>query len=99
MLPFQRLFMNGQESEPRAGDRLVYDQKSGTLFIHRDEGDVFFQSTVGETLEPRLFIGRGWSRELTRASAELYARIGGLSGRVDDIEGSFPTLQVFEVRE
>jgi hypothetical protein len=99
MFPFQRLFVNGAESGPQAGDRLVYDQTNGTLFIHRDDGEVYFQTQDGDSPEKRLFIGRGWTRDLTKASAELYARLGGLSGHVDAIEGSFPTLHVFEVRE
>lgn len=99
MFPFRRLSMDGKESQPRPGDRLVYDEKNGTLFVHREHGEVLFHPTEGEQPSARLFIGQGWTRDLTRASAELYARLGGLSGRVVSIEGSFPTLHVFEVAE
>jgi hypothetical protein len=97
MFPFQKLFVDGVESGPRAGDRLIYDERNGTLFVHREDGDVLFQPANQSSLSSRLFIGRGWTRELTRASAELYGRLGGLSGQVVAVEGSFPTLQVFEI--
>lgn len=99
MFPFQKLYMDGAESGPRPGDRLVYDETNGTLFVHREEGEVLFQPQDETMLSTRLFIGRGWTRDLTKASAELYARLGGLSGRVVAIEGSFPTLHVFEVAD
>jgi hypothetical protein len=99
MFPFRRLYVDGRESAPRAGDRLVYDETNGTLYVHREDGEVLFQPTNEEKLSARLFIGRGWTRDLTRASAELYARLGGLSGRVVAIDGSYPTLHVFEVAE
>ncbi len=98
MFPFHKLFVDGAESEPQVGDRLIYDERNGTLFVHREDGDVRFQPSDGGPLTTRLFIGRGWTRDLTRASAELYARLGGLSGDVVHVEGSFPTLTVFEVR-
>ena len=97
MFPFRTLYMDGKQTQPRQGDRLVYDEKNGTLFVHRAAGDVFFQPADGTSLSARLFIGRGWTRELTKASAELYARLGGLSGRVLTVEGSVPTLHIFEV--
>jgi hypothetical protein len=97
VFPFQKLYVDGLESAPKAGDRLIYDERNGTLFVHREDGDVLFLPANQATLSSRLFIGRGWTRDLTRASAELYARLGGLSGEVIAVEGSFPTLQVFEV--
>lgn len=99
MFPFRKLYMDGHESKPRPGDRLVYDETNGTLFVHREAGDVFFQPERDSKLSTRLFIGKGWTRDLTKASAELYARLGGLSGRVTPIEASYPTLHVFEVSE
>ncbi len=99
MFPFRRLYMNGRESAAQPGDRLVYDESNGTLFVHRESGDVMFQPNDAEALCARLFIGRGWTKDLTKASAELYARLGGLSGNVVSVEGSFPTLHVFEVGE
>jgi hypothetical protein len=97
MFPFHKLYVDGVESRPRVGDRLIYDERNGTLFVHREDGDVLFLPANQATLSSRLFIGRGWTRDLTRASAELYGRLGGLSGEVIAVEGSFPTLQVFEV--
>lgn len=97
MFPFRKLYVDGFESAPKVGDRLIYDERNGTLFVHREDGDVLFQPHDQTTLSSKLFIGRGWSRDLTRASAELYGRLGGLSGEVIAVEGSFPTLQVFEV--
>ncbi|MDP2341538.1 MAG: hypothetical protein Q8O67_11290 [Deltaproteobacteria bacterium] len=97
MFPFRKLFVSGLESKPRAGDRVIYDERNGTLYVHREEGDVLFQPVDGPELSSRLFIGRGWTRDLTKASAELYGRLGGLSGRVTAVDGSFPTLQIFEV--
>lgn len=99
MFPFKKLFIDDCETMPRVGDRLVYDENSGTLFVHREDGDVLFQADESRLPSARLFIGKGWSRELTGASAELYARLGGLKGSVVEIEGSYPTLQVFEVVE
>lgn len=99
MFPFRKLFVDGRESRPKAGDRLVYDETNGTLFVQREAGDVLFQPDDGAELSTRLFIGRGWTRQLTKASAELYGRLGGLSGRVVPIEGSYPTLHVFEIAE
>lgn len=99
MFPFRKLFIDGTEGTPLPGDRLIYDERNGTLFVHRDDSDVRFQPTDGGALTSRLFIGRGWTRELTKASAELYGRLGGLSGEVAFIEGSFPTLYVFEVKQ
>lgn len=99
MFPFRKLYMGGAESAPRPGDRLVYDETNGTLFVHREEGEVMFQDHESGDPSARLFIGRGWTREMTKASAELYARLGGLSGSVVAVEGSFPTLHVFEVAE
>ena len=97
MFPFRRLFMGGAESKPQPGDRLIYDERNGTLYVHREDGEVLFQPEDQTELSSRLFIGRGWTRDLTRASAELYGRLGGLSGQVVAVEGSFPTLYVFEV--
>lgn len=98
MFRFHKLLVNGQESAPKVGDRLVYDERNGTLYVHREDGEVVFAAE--ELAEPtaRLFVGSSWNRKLTRASAELYARLGGLRGLVAEIEGSFPTLHVYEVR-
>lgn len=97
MLPFRRLTVEGRDSKAMRGDRFVYDQTSGTLFIHRDDGEVLFVPDDGTPPTHRIFIGRDFTRDLARASAELYAQLGGLSGEVAWIEGSYPTLHVFEV--
>jgi hypothetical protein len=97
--PFKTLLVDGVFTRPRAGDRIVYDETSGTMFVHREAGDVSFVTEEAPTPQARLFVGRGWTRALTRASCELYAKLGGLSGAVTEIEGSFPTLHVFEVRD
>ncbi len=94
-VPFAEIYVDGQRSSAQIGDRFIYDQKSGTLLIHRDSADIHFVS--GGKLSARCFVGRDWSRNLTQASAELYARLGGHKGKVAYIEGSFPTLMTFEV--
>ena len=94
-VPFARIFANGESTMPRQGDRFIYDQRNGTLLIHRADADIHFVSPSG--LSQHCFVGREWTRELTQASAELYARLGGLRGQVRFIEGSFPTLITFEV--
>ena len=98
MFRFHKLYVNGQESAPKVGDRLVYDEKNGTLFVHREDGEVVFKAEELAQPAARLFVGKAWNRRLTRASAELYARLGGLRGTVNEVEGSFPTLHVYEVR-
>ncbi len=99
MFPFRQICVDGVEAHPAAGDRLVYDERNGTLFIHRKDGEVTFQLVNDSPPVKRLFIGQGWSVDLTRASAELYARLGGLSGGVLHVEGSLPSLQIFEVTD
>ncbi len=89
--PFRSLLVDGAVGQPQAGDRLVYDERNGTLFVHRDDADVRFVPHEGP-VTARLFLGRAWSRDLNHASAELYARMGGLSGSVEYVEGSFPSL-------
>lgn len=97
MFRFQQLVLNGAETKPEVGDRLVYDERNGTLFVLREDGEVAFRENDDATETSRLFVGKSWTRELTRASAELYARLGGLAGTVHVVEGSFPTLHVYEV--
>lgn len=96
-VPFGRVLVDGQPGEPRVGDRFVYDQNSGTVHVYRDEGDVTFQNVADGNVADRVFVGRAWNRELTEASAQLYARLGGLAGRVVHIEGSHPSLSIYEV--
>ncbi len=97
MFPFRQICVDGVEARAAPGDRLIYDERNGTLFVHREEGEVTFQLLDDAPPAKHLFIGRGWSVDLTRASAELYARLGGLSGAVLHVEGSLPSLQIFEV--
>jgi hypothetical protein len=99
MFRFHELSMNGATTMPQIGDRLVYDEKNGTIFVHREGGEVTFREDKTTGPVSRLFVGKAWTRKLTRASAELYARLGGLKGGVEEIEGSFPTLHVYEVRD
>ena len=96
-IPFQRVYMDGRETVARPGDRFIYDQRSGTLQIFRPDGDISF--LVPETVQPvtKCFVGTHWNVTMTEASAELYARLGGLRGQVARIQGSFPTLITFEV--
>ena len=80
----------------RAGDRIIYDCRNGTLFIHAQDGtDVQF-NVAGQVL-PRCFVGKDWSRAHTRAFAELMARTNGLRGDIAEVEGSFPTLFTFSL--
>lgn len=94
-VPFAETFVDGLRCGAKRGDRFIYDSRNGTLLIHRDSADVQF--AVGGKLSARCFVGRDWSKDLTKASAELYARLGGLKGEVVHIEGSFATLITFEV--
>jgi hypothetical protein len=94
-VPFTQILANGKSTLPRRGDRFIYDQRNGTLLIHRQDADIHFTSPTGPS--QHYFVGREWTRELTRASAELYARLGGLHGHLRFIEGSFPTLITFEI--
>lgn len=96
MFPFRKLFDAESITSPRVGDRFIYDSRSGTLQIYRPEGDVEFE--LPDRTRARLcFVGKDWSEDLTRASAELYARLGGLHGDVQKVDASFPTLVTFEV--
>lgn len=94
-VPFAEVYESGQRSRAQVGDRFIYDRRNGTLLIHRESGDV--QLVDNGRLSTRCFVGRHWTKELTQASAELYARLGGLKGAVVHVEGSFPTLLTFEV--
>lgn len=97
MFPFRKLFDDQKQTSPRVGDRFIYDQSSGTLQIYRPDGDVEFE-LPDQSRARMCFVGKNWTADLTRASAELYARLGGLHGDVVLVEGSFPTLLTFEVR-
>lgn len=98
MLQFKTIFADGSPDRPRSGDRLIYDRRNGTLSLYRPDAELSF--TCDQTGRPvgRLFVGREWSPDLTRATAELYARLGQLDGDVLRIEGSFPTLETWEIR-
>jgi hypothetical protein len=95
--PFEQVFVDGQTTQARPGDRFIYDQRNGTLQIFRPDGDISFQ--VEGALGPveKCFVGTHWSAAMTEASAELYARMGGLRGQVARVQGSFPTLITFEL--
>lgn len=95
--PFERIYMDGRETMAQPGDRFIYDQRSGTLQIYREDGDISFQ--VADTVQPvkRCFVGTHWNAAMTEASAELYARMGGLRGEVARVQGSFPTLITYEL--
>lgn len=96
-IPFQRVYVDGQATQAQPGDRFIYDQRNGTLHIFRADGDISFQ--VSETVQPvsQCFVGTHWNAEMTEATAELYARLGGLRGQVARVQGSFPTLITFEL--
>ena len=64
---------------------------------HRDAGEVLFEARAGDEAGARLFVGREWTPGMTQGAAELYARLGGLAGQVRRLEGSFPTLHMFEI--
>jgi hypothetical protein len=96
MFPFRKLYEEHTVTSPRVGDRFIYDRRSGTLQIYRPDGDVEFE-LEDRSRARHCFVGREWTDDLTKASAELYARLGGLHGDVRKIEGSFPTLLTFEV--
>lgn len=95
--PFERVYVDGLETAARPGDRFIYDQRNGTLQIFREDGDISFQ--VSGALKPvrQCFVGTHWSAAMTEASAELYARMGGMRGQVARVQGSFPTLITFEL--
>lgn len=96
-MEFTRILADGEKDRPRAGDRLIYNKTSGTLSVYRESAEVFF--ATDDTPEPKehVFVGRDWGTDLTRATAELYARLGELDGHVVRIEGSFPTLETWEI--
>jgi hypothetical protein len=94
---FRDIFADGKPDRPRPGDRLIYDQKNGTLSLYRIDADLTF-GVEGETAPvSRTFVGLDWSIAHTKAIAELFAKLGQLEGEVVHIEGSFPTLVTFEV--
>lgn len=97
MLPFQRVFVEDAPTKPKTGDRFIYDRRSGTLQVHREDGDITFLMHDDSAPSRFCFVGRDWSEELTAECAALYARLGGLRGEVLRIEGSFPSLVTFEV--
>ncbi|MBI1947931.1 MAG: hypothetical protein HYS27_19735 [Deltaproteobacteria bacterium] len=97
MFQYSRLYQEGVVTLPRVGDRLVYDESNGTLIVQRDDAELMFAPQEHASPTARLFVGKAWTRKLTRASAELYARLGGLEGTVEAIEGSYSTLHVYEI--
>ncbi len=97
MIPFAKIYANGEPTQARVGDRFVYDERNGTLHVFRIEANIEFEVTAGAGRASRCFVGPDWSRPLTQSCAELYARMGGLKGEVAFVDGSFPTLAVFEI--
>ncbi len=97
MIPFTKVYANGEPTQARVGDRFIYDQRNGTLHVFRQDAIIEFEVTAGAGRASRCFVGREWSQDLTRSCAELYARMSGLKGEVVLIDGSFSTLSVFEV--
>ena len=96
MIKFHRLIENGKPTRALPGDRVIYDERNGTLFVVRKAGgEVLFE--MDGHAEARVFVGREWSRDMTRGTAEYYARMNGLIGVVVAVEGSFPTLHAYEV--
>lgn len=95
-IPFERVVVDGQDTKALPGDRFIYDQRNGTLQIFRPDGDVAFVLDEDQPVK-QCFVGTHWNAAMTEASAELYARLGGLAGQVARIQGSFPTLITFEV--
>jgi hypothetical protein len=90
-------YINDRPYNVRPGDRIIYDSRNGTLFLYTVDGsDVRFRSD-GQLLA-RCFVGRDWSRDHTRAFAELVVRTSGTEGAVEEVEGSFPTLWAFAVK-
>lgn len=96
-MQFRNVFADGVLDQPRKGDRVVYDRTNGTLTVYRSDADVTF--SIDDLTEPaaHVFVGRNWGSDLTRAAAELYARLGNLGGRVVRVEGSFPSLETWEL--
>ena len=80
----------------RRGDRIIYDCRNGTLFVHSQDGTEVRFNVDGQDTS-RCFVGKDWTKAHTRAFAELMARTNGLNGQVDEVEGSFPTLFTFSL--
>jgi hypothetical protein len=90
-------FVEGRPYHFQQGDRIIYDSRNGTLFLYTVDGsDVRFRSD-GQLLH-RCFVGRDWTRDHTRAFAELVLRTSGTVANVEEVEGSFPTLWSFAVK-
>ncbi len=96
MVRFDKVYIDGAETCAQVGDRFVYDQRSGTLQIDR-AGSVLSFIDVHGGISPQCFVGRLWTPDLTLASAELFARLGGMEGKVARVEGSFESLYIYEV--
>jgi hypothetical protein len=96
-MEFVRILADGSPDRPRAGDRLIYNRKSGTLSIYRDSAELRFATDTAPEPREHVFVGLNWGTNLTKATAELYARLGEMDGHVVRIEGSFPTLETWEI--
>ena len=94
---FRRVLADGNPDIPKRGDRVIYDQRAGTLQLYRDDAALSFSTDAQRDAAERVFVGLNWSEALTRATAEMYARYGNLEGRVGKVEGSFPSLLTWEV--
>jgi hypothetical protein len=96
-MEFTNVFANGTKDQPRRGDRLIYDRRNGTVSLYRGDADLTFATAEGEPARQHVFVGMDWTPALTGATATLYARLGHLEGRVVRIEGSFVTLETWEI--
>ena len=96
-MQFRNVFADGEPDRPRTGDRLIYDRRNGTLSVYRLDADLSFSTDTHRTPAPHIFVGHDWGRDLTEATAALYGRLGNLDGAVRRIEGSFVTLETWEV--
>lgn len=96
-MQFRCITANGEQDRPRVGDRVIYNRTSGTLALYRESVQMHFATDDDPRPREQVFVGRDWTPALTSACAELYARLGALDGRVARVEGSFPSLEAWEV--
>jgi hypothetical protein len=93
--PIPTLIVERKPYTLQPGDRVIYDSRNGTLFVHNeDDDDVYFR--VGDHVVSRHFIGNLAKPEAQSAVTDL-VRASRPAAEVKEVEGSFPTLITFVV--
>lgn len=93
--PIPSLVVDRKPYALKPGDRVIFDSRNGTLFVHNaDDDDVYFR--VGDHVISRHFVG-DISKEDALSVVQQLAKAAQLAGDVKEVEGSFPTLITFLV--